>query len=145
MELNIEYSEDHKNILNYFEVCNWMKHNYLIFNTLYFDNILPPPEMIIFVPIIKNVKYLGSATNSKNKIVSRSDPMKIRLNFNYKIYELEWKNVLLHEMIHIWQYTIGKRGGHGKLFKMKMKEINKFGWGITTQYKNILEKLEKWN
>ena len=68
--------------------------------------------------------------------------MRIRLNFIYDIVELEWKNVLLHEMIHIWEYTMGYNGGHGKLFKSKMKEINKYGFGITCKYKNILEDIK---
>lgn len=144
MELKLEYTDDHKNLINYFEVQDWMRHNYLIFNTLYFDNLLPPADMIIFEPIIKKVNYLGIAYPPHGKVVSRGDPMRIRLNFNYIIVELEWKNVLLHEMIHIWEYTMGKVGGHGKMFKMKMNEINKYGWGITTRYKNILEDVKTW-
>lgn len=145
MNLELNYTNDHKSLINYFDVVEWMRYNYVIFNTLYFDNILPPDNMIIFEPIIKRVNYLGKAYNSNSKFPSSKDPMKIRLNFNYNMIELEWKNVLLHEMIHIWEYTMGYKGGHGKNFQRKAKEINKYGWGITTCYKNILEEAAIWN
>ena len=74
---------------------------------------------------------------------SEEFPFKIRLNFIYDLNEVEWQNVLLHEMIHIWEYTMGYNGGHGKLFRMKAKEINDIGgWGITCTHKNILENLK---
>lgn len=142
--LELKYTENYKSLVNYFEVVEWMRHNYVIFNSLYFDNLLPPDNMMIFEPIIKSVNYLGKAYNCNSGFVSVKDPMKIRLNFNYDIVELEWKNVLLHEMIHIWEYTLGYKGGHGKLFKRKMNEINKYGWGITCCYKNILEEVKTW-
>ena len=131
MELKIKYDEKYKSLINYFEIAEWMKCNYLKYNSLFFDNILPPEDMIIFEPIIKNVRYLGCAYNTQ--------PYKIRLNFIYDMIEIEWQNVLLHEMIHIWEYVLGYSGGHGKMFRMKAKEINKFGWGITCKHKNIIE------
>lgn len=134
-ELNIQYDENYKSILNYFEVKEWMEEYYCKYNILFFDNILPPLDRIILTPIIKNVHYLGIAYNQI--------PYKICLNFVYDMVELEWHNVLLHEMIHIWEYVMGYSGGHGKTFKMKAKEINNIGgWGITTSYKNILENLK---
>ena len=141
-ELEIIYSDDYKMIINYFDVQKWMKDSYIKFNGLYFDNILPPVNRMIFEPIIKGVGYLGCAYNNKNKYATETMPFKIRLNFYYDMGTIEWKNVLLHEMIHIWEYTMGYSGGHGKLFKSKMKEINKHGWGITCEYKNIIGELK---
>ena len=137
-EFKIIYSDDYKTIINYFDIQQWMKSNYVKFNVLYFDNILPPVDRMIFEPIIKNVSYLGCAYNNKLGYATKTLPFKIRLNFVYDMGPIEWQNVLLHEMIHIWQYTVGYKGGHGKSFKMKMKEINKYGWGITCVYKDII-------
>lgn len=143
MELKLEYCNNYKALRNYNEVQEWIKSNYLIFNALFFDNMLPPAEMMIFEPIIKNVSYLGCAYNNDLRFPSKEYPFKIRINFVYDLNEIEWKNVLLHEMIHIWQYTNGYKGGHGKLFKKKAKEINEIGgWGITCTYKNILGQLK---
>ena len=132
--LELKYTNDYKSLVNYFEVQEWMKENYIKYNSMFFDNILPPVNKMIFEIVIKKVNYLGMAYNTQ--------PRKIRLNFIYDMVELEWKNVLLHEMIHIWEYTMGYTGGHGKLFKSKMKEINKYGFGITCKYKNIIEDLK---
>lgn len=143
MELKLEYYNDYKSLRNYNEVQEWMKNNYLAFNALFFENILPSEDMIIFEPIIKNVRYLGCAYNNKLGFPSTEFPYKIRLNFIYDLSEVEWQNVLLHEMIHIWEYTMGYKGGHGKLFRNKAKEINEIGgWGITCKHKNILEELK---
>ena len=106
-ELEIVYSDDYKMIINYFDVQKWMKDNYIKFNGLYFDNILPPVNRMIFEPIIKGVGYLGKAYSNKNNYATETMPFKIRLNFYYDMGQIEWKNVLLHEMIHIWEYTMG--------------------------------------
>lgn len=143
MELKLDYYNDYKSLRNYYEVQEWMKTNYIMFNALFFDNILPQENMIIFEPIIKKVSYLGCAYSNKFNFPSEEFPFKIRLNFIYDLNEVEWQNVLLHEMIHIWEYTMGYNGGHGKLFRMKAKEINDIGgWGITCTHKNILENLK---
>lgn len=129
--LNLIYSDNYKTLVNYFEVQEWIRTHYAKYNSIFFENILPPVDKIILEPIIKKVGYLGMAYNTM--------PMKIRINFIYDMVEIEWKNVLLHEMIHIWQYTMGYSGGHGKTFKNKMREINKYGFGITCVYKKIIE------
>ena len=144
-ELKIEYDVTYKIILNYSKVQEWMKFYYMKYNTLFFDNDLPPLDRILLIPIIKYVGYLGVSYSCKNNfnIPSEKDPYILKLNFAWDMIETEWQNVLLHEMIHIWQYTMGYSGGHGKSFKMKAKEINEIGgWGITTKYKTILEDIK---
>ena len=115
----------------------WVKENYIKFNSLYFDNILPPinSDLIIFeITNSKKIKSLGTSYNKK--------PYKIRINFRYDLPEIEFQDTLLHEMIHIWQYIMGYKGGHGKSFKKKAKDINKYGWDISTYYKNKLIELK---
>lgn len=120
------------------DIINWMSNNYIKFNALYFNNILPPvndKKRIIFEAVsTKKIKALGIAYPTK--------PYKIKMNFRYDLPEIEWKNVLLHEMIHIWQFVMEYKDAHGSTFKRKAKTINKDGWKIRTYYKNILDELK---
>lgn len=114
------------------EMKQWMVDHYNKYNWFYFDGILP--EDIICMPINrKNIKFLGCANNN---------PYRIRLNFRYDLPEIEWQNVLLHEMVHIWQFVMEYKDVHGISFKKKAKELNKYGWNITKYHKNIIEKLK---
>ena len=44
---------------------------------------------------------------------------RIVFNANYcrSVDDSNFLQTMAHEMIHIWQYTLGKRGGHGRDFK----------------------------
>lgn len=119
----------------------WIRKWYNYFNDIYFEGILPPegdPDIeytINFLPIKKKVHYLGQCKYRPNHhfiLVLNND-------YNWLI-EFEWKNVLLHEMIHVWQGMLGYKGGHGKSFQKRAKEINSFGWGITTKYDDFRNK-----
>ena len=114
------------------EMIKWVKERYKVFNMLYFDNILPKPDegIIFIVTNSKKIKSLGSSYPTS--------PYKIRINFRYDLPEIEWEDTLIHEMIHIWEFLMGYSGGHGKTFKRKAKEINKYGWNIQGTYKNKL-------
>lgn len=107
----------------------WIENYYAMFNAQYFENKLP--KCIDFQIVNKKVNYLGKATNKF------PDPFLITLNGYYKLLELEWCNTLLHEMIHIWQFVTLENSGHGKSFKDKAKEINIYGWDITTTAKYL--------
>lgn len=133
----IDYNNDIKFIFCRDEMINWVKENYIKFNALYFDNILPPVEStrIVFeITNTKKIKSLGTSYNQK--------PYKIRINFRYDLPEIEYQDTLIHEMIHIWQYIMGYTDCHGKHFKTKAKEINKYGWNICSTYKNKLYELK---
>lgn len=113
----------------------WIRKWYNHFNKIYFEDILPnegnPGDeySIQFLPIRKKVRYLGQCRYKDNHHIV------LVLNNHYDwLIEIEWKNVLLHEMIHVWQYIMGYKGGHGVTFKKRAKEINSFGWGITSKY-----------
>lgn len=116
----------------------WIEKNYITFNHKYFNDLLPPIGVgrmhIQLLPVNKKVCYLGCAGyHNGNNILDRDYYIKIN-NYYSQIYEVEWQNVLLHEMVHIWQYIMGYKGGHVTSFKNKAKEINKDGWDITTKY-----------
>lgn len=132
----INHNEDREIHFCRNEMEEWVKERYNVFNLLFFDNILPKPnEGIIFIVTnSKKIKSLGSAYPT--------NPYKIRINFRYDLPEIEWEDTLLHEMIHIWEFLMGYSGGHGKTFKRKAKEINKYGWNIQGTYKNKLIELK---
>lgn len=118
----------------------WMSHNYNYFNKIYFGGILPqegaPDEedTIELSPINKKVNYLGQYRPRNGSHVI------LVLNNDYDwLIEIEWQNVLLHEMVHVWQGVMGYKPGHGASFKKKAMEINSFGWGITTRYDSFRE------
>ena len=114
------------------EMKEWVKDIYNIYNALFFDCILPEPDegIIFIVTNSKKIKSLGSSYPTR--------PYKIRINFRYDLSDIEYENILLHEMIHIWQFLMGYSGGHGKTFKRKAKEFNKYGCNVQVSYKNIL-------
>ena len=124
----------------------WMETNYNNYNHMYFNDILPQIGIgrmtIQLLPVIKQTQYLGQASwkptegyTGKKDLINKRFIIKIN-NYYDDLFEIEWQNVLLHEMIHIWQYITGYKGGHGKSFLNKAKEINeKYGWEITSTYK----------
>ena len=118
------------------EMKEWVKDRYNLYNALLFDSILPQPDegIIFIVTNSKKIKSLGSAYPTS--------PYKIRINFRYDLSEIECDNILLHEMIHIWQFTLGYKCGHGKTFNNKVKEFNKYGLNIQVNYKNILNDIK---
>lgn len=118
----------------------WISKWYNYFNKIYFEGLLPQegdPEdeyTIELLPIKKKVGYLGQCRYRNNHHVV------LVLNNKYDwLIEIEWQNVLLHEMIHVWQGVMGYKGGHGTTFKKKANQINSFGWGITTKYDGFRE------
>ena len=118
------------------EMKEWVKDRYNVFNGIFFDNILPQPDegIIFIVTNSKKIKSLGSSYPTR--------PYKIRINFRYDLSEIEWENILLHEMIHIWQFVLGYKCGHGKTFNSKVKEFNKYGCNVQVNYKNILNDIK---
>lgn len=81
------------------------------------------------------------ATQSKVKVINGrkvgpsydETPKYIAISTYYeKSYE-EFRNVLAHEMIHLWitQHKIQDNGHHGFKFQDKMAEVNKHGFNVT--------------
>lgn len=60
---------------------------------------------------------------------------KLIINSKYLRSEKNYCEILLHEMIHIWEYQALNKGrvGHSKEFLDKKEEINKKGWNIITE------------
>lgn len=119
----------------------WAKRKYNEFNTRFFGGRLP--KNISFEMsgttnavgdascIVSNMPSPGSVQVGDNFV----GKLKIRLSSYFNdITETEAEEVLLHEMIHIWQYvTIPKAqwgaNMHGTSFTNKMNEINRMSGG----------------
>lgn len=85
-------------------------------NTVYFENQLPTPQRIEF----RNVKtYLGQFRSHFN-----SKCYRLQFSSAYEMTDFELEKVLIHEMIHVWQWFNKKQVDHGKTFKNKAREIN---------------------
>ncbi len=58
---------------------------------------------------------------------SKSSPPRIAFNLFHlgrvDLPNIEFFALLAHEMTHVWQYTEGRRGGHGKDFRDEMRRI----------------------
>lgn len=88
-------SESNVDQTGFIPTVTWMKTNYDKFNRKFFQNSLPDSA---------NVKFELSST--QDALGDASTDMKIRMSRYYNnMTETEAANVLLHEMIHIWQYT----------------------------------------
>lgn len=115
---------------------SWMKKNYDKYNTLYFNGKLPEIDF----KISRSKKTWGYASYRwfRTGIVK---PLDITMSNYYDSPEEVKLTTLLHEMIHIYDYTINPhhyvRNGrkvrydaHGWWFKSECDRLKKFGWDI---------------
>lgn len=118
------------------------KHNILglfhAYNKEYFDGWLPLP----IVDTMNSYRTLGefSCTFSEDGFMENET---IKISANYDFTEEQLRNVLVHEMIHMYLVFIGEdmHCKHGKAFKRMAKRFNsEYGMNITkkidlTEYK----------
>lgn len=96
------------------------------FNDLYFEGMLPQPKTIEF-KFVK--KYLGqfhwsSCYRFLNGELNPNAYSVLRISTAWQMTDFELEKVIIHEMIHSWQWVVGHCDNHGKYFKMKALEIN---------------------
>jgi len=100
-------------------------------NHLYFNDILPQPKAIEF-KFVK--KFLGQFHWSARYRLSNGELNPnaysiLRISTAWQMTDFEIEKVIIHEMIHSWQWVVGHSDGHGKWFKHKALEINaKTNW-----------------
>lgn len=101
------------------------------FNETYFGGGLPVPRLAVG----KSRTRLGSLSwKLRRKLFARRPcDYVIRISNYYDADERHFKNVLLHEMIHLYVVSngISDTSPHGKVFRKKMSEINAQGWNVT--------------
>lgn len=89
-------------------------------NKQFFNNALPQPNRIEF-RFVK--KYLGQF--HWEGLYDRRGICVIRFSTAYEMTDFEVEKVLIHEMVHEWQWTVGHNDHHGVWFKHKANEINR--------------------
>lgn len=111
---------------------SWIKNNYEKYNKLYFGGVLPDIEF----KISRSKKTWGYASYEYNLISNKVTPLSITISNYFESPEDVKLTTLLHEMIHIYDYTInpthfvnrGKRvkyDSHGEWFKAEAARIYK--------------------
>ena len=113
-----------------------MKEWFEEFNHRFFEDKLEPIEL--------KVGYLQKRTHGSFYSPPQDrcpgfhpEKCSIKLNCRFFDSEDEWRNIVLHEMVHYASYkqTDGKDHGHGKTFKGIAKRINDTSeFNITTYY-----------
>lgn len=92
---------------------------YKNFNQLYFNNELPLPNAIQFKCVKKflgQFSWRGTYKNGGTCI--------LRMSTAYHFTDFEIEKIIIHEMIHAWQWVHGYRDAHGRTFKLKATLIN---------------------
>lgn len=122
---------------------DWIKKNYKKFNKMYFENKLPNIEFK--VSRAKDTwGYASFKYVYENKILKTIQPTCITISNYYDSPEEVKLTTLLHEMIHIEDYTLcpehyvryGRRrsghsyDAHGWWFKSECERLKEFGWEI---------------
>ena len=88
-------------------------------NKEFFNNALPQPRRIEF-HFVK--KYLGQF-HPEGRYANHGTCV-IRFSTAWEMTDFEVEKVLIHEMVHEWQWTVGHTDHHGVWFKHKANEIN---------------------
>jgi hypothetical protein len=92
---------------------------YKNFNHLYFNNELPLPNEVQFKCA---KKFLGQF--SWDGAYKKGGTCTLRMSTAYHLTDLEIEKVIIHEMIHVWQWVHDYRDAHGRTFKLKASIIN---------------------
>lgn len=102
-----------------------IKSKFHEYNSVYFENKL-------IIPTLKFNKSSKTLAMVKYNIFNNKYHCdKLIFSENILWNEELFSNILVHEMIHIWQIQEKNRVGHGYFFKKKMNELNKQGFNIT--------------
>lgn len=119
----------------------WLKENFQKFNKQYFDGALPTPRFYIG----RSRTRLGSLSYKRGLVIKRpffrfskesvgsANAFTLTLSNYYDQTEYQFKNVLLHEMIHLSIAASGLKdtSSHGVIFRGMMARLNREGWNIS--------------
>jgi hypothetical protein len=132
---------------------DWVRAKLRVFNRTYFDNKLEVEQLPIKVYPYKGYAGFVMPTYRYNKATGEILSFTItRLGIsNYcSRSELDFATILLHEMIHLYQFEVlhrldivnGKLDSHSTTFTDKMYNINSHGWhiGVTETFEQSLNR-----
>ena len=111
---------------------SWIENNYNKYNNLYFGGVLPKIEF----KISRSKKTWGQADYIYNRFTNKLTPISISISNYFNSPEEVKLTTLLHEMIHIYDYTVNpthfvkngkkvKYDAHGYWFKNEAARIYK--------------------
>ena len=111
---------------------SWIENNYNKYNNLYFGGVLPKIEF----KISRSKKTWGHADYIYNRLTNKLTPISISISNYFDSPEEVKLTTLLHEMIHIYDYTVNpthfvkngkkvKYDAHGYWFKNEAARIHK--------------------
>ena len=107
-----------------------MKTNFMRFNTLYFDGVLPLPRLRAG----RSRTQLGTMSCKRKTSWGHTKlyDFTISLSNYYDQTEHQFQSVLLHEMIHLSIAVSGVKdtSPHGVVFRGLMQRLNRDGWDI---------------
>lgn len=129
----------------------WLRENFRKFNEQYFDGVLPTPRFYIgrsrtrlgslaykkplhSPPRLGRMMHaIGLGNLSPSPIVDGKAAFTLTLSNYYDQTEYQFKNVLLHEMIHLSIAASGVKDSspHGVVFRGMMSRLNREGWNIS--------------
>lgn len=114
----------------------WLRDNFRQFNKRYFDDKLPEPRFFIG----RSKSQLGSLSFKRGLILGRrifnmgnaANAFTLSISNFYDQSEYQFRNVLLHEMIHLSIAVSGVKdtSPHGVVFRGMMSRLNREGWDI---------------
>ena len=119
----------------------WLRSNFRHFNKQYFDGRLPEPRFYIG----RSRTQLGSLSYKRGLMWGRqlfgqgnpTNAFTLTLSNFYDQTEYQFRNVLLHEMIHLSIAASGVKDSspHGVVFRGLMHRLNSMGWNIQVMTK----------
>lgn len=114
----------------------WLRDNFKKFNKQYFDSSLPEPRFFIG----RSRTRLGSLAYERGLIWrhglfgkgNSTNAFTLSISNFYNQSEYQFRNVLLHEMIHLSIAVSGIKdtSPHGVVFRGMMERLNHDGWNI---------------
>lgn len=105
------------------------------YNMLYFNNNLIKPKFSTYISEHSMGRF--NVSEKKNKFKKT-----ISIIRNVNFMEKDFRDILVHEMIHLYVYdTYGKGHSHDEFFNRKMKELNKsYGLDIRKNSNHLFRK-----
>ena len=124
----------------------YLEERFGTFNELCFGGALPriPIKLSNARSFVGRLQY-RPVRDWRGRIVRREDFV-LRISKRFDLPEAEVEDTLIHEMIHYWIALEGLQDSstHGKIFRAKMKEINKLhGRHLTISHKSTPEEQDR--
>lgn len=104
-----------------------LKKMYDKFNQELFLKVLGrslPEDLVVGWTTAK--KSVGKASATKNNTTGQVTPERIVISKNFDLSEDQLKGILVHEMVHIYDYIVTGKSTHGSKFYKTIDELQKY-------------------